>query len=148
MSLKIALSTSCIVILILSISLILFQRVSATPEREGCVAWLVQIQENPEMMGTGYFNTIANAVKCLALNEGRESCVAGLVQMQGNPNATATEAIDTNSNAVECLSLSELDTTERKACVTELVRIMPNPNATIRELVDTISNAVICIART
>jgi hypothetical protein len=94
------------------------------------------------------WNTIANAIKCLALDEVRESCVAGLVQMQGNPNATATEAIDTYSNAVECLSLSESDTTERKACVTKLVRITPNPNATLGELVDTISNAVICVART
>jgi hypothetical protein len=35
-------------------------------EREACVSGLVQIQGNPEMMGTGWLETISNAVICLS----------------------------------------------------------------------------------
>ena len=69
MSPKIALSTSCILIVIVSISVISFQPISASTEREACVTELLQVQETPDMLIADWLDPLSNAAICLSQSE-------------------------------------------------------------------------------
>jgi hypothetical protein len=66
------------------------------------------MQENPDAIGTDWFNAISNAMICLAQSESakteNEACVTKLIRTQVNPDATFGELVDTISNAVICVT--------------------------------------------
>jgi hypothetical protein len=83
-----------------------FEPVSAS--EDACVAELTQVQGNPALIGTRYFDIQSNAVVCLAQSESAttegEGCVAELVRIRVNPYATIGELGDAISNATICLA--------------------------------------------
>jgi hypothetical protein len=120
-----------------------FQHVSASPNKEACVAMLLR---NPEPANS--FTVLPDAIICLAHGESNSGpCVSDLAQAYVNPDVGTYYMLDTLANAVICLAQSESNTLVSGACVGELVRLKANPKATMGELLDSASEAVICLAR-
>jgi hypothetical protein len=126
-----------------------FQGISASPEREACIAELLQIQGTlNELPAVDVLDTFSNSVICLSQSGSdtamAEGCISDLAQTRVNPEIPAIEWLNSLSEAIICLSQSEPDATMSEACVSDLVRMQVNPNG---EYSDTLFDAIICLAR-